>query len=231
MQQVAGDGDDLAAWDAVAEAYSAAPDVDWFDDFLARHLGDVTGTRILDLGCGDGRFAAQLHTQGADVVAIDGSAALLDIARTRHPGPHYEQRDLNAAGITTDDGAFDAVVSLMVLMDLRDLSNVRPRLAPGGVLVATLLHPAFYLQKTVDEDDGNGYRQVRGYLEHEDWWIEAFGGHWHHHRPLSAYIDWISSLGLGVVELFEPPAYVYEGWRRHIPTRLGLAARAIAQET
>jgi SAM-dependent methyltransferase len=220
--------DDLDAWDAVAATYAATPDVDWFDDVLARHLGDVRGKRILDLGCGDGRVAAQLHERGADVVGIDGSAALLAIAERDHPGPRYEQRDLTVAGVGDDDGAFDAVVCLMVLMDLRDLSRVRPRVAPGGVFVATMLHPAFFLQKTVDEADGRGHRQVRGYLEVEQWWIESFGGHWHHHRPLGAYVEWLASLGLGVTELFEPPAFVYEGWRRNIPTRLGLAARHVA---
>jgi hypothetical protein len=38
------------------------------------------------------------------------------------------------------------------------------------------------------------------------------------------YVSWLASCGLGVTELFEPPAYVYEGWRRAIPTRLGIAA-------
>ena len=48
--------------------------------------------------------------------------------------------------------------------------------ASRGVLVATILYPAFFPQKTVDEEGRGGYRQVRGYLENEAWWIEGFGG-------------------------------------------------------
>jgi SAM-dependent methyltransferase len=216
--------DDIEAWDAVAEAYAREPQIDLFDDFLDRHLGDVRGKRVLDLGCGHGWFAGRLHARGAEVVAVDGSERLLEIGRAAHPEVDFRRVDLVREGI---DGTYDAVVALMVLMDLADLAEVRPALAPDGVLVATLLHPSFFLQKTHDDDRG-GYREVRGYLDHETWRIESFGGHDHFHRPLGFYIDWIASLGLGVVELFEPPSASYEGWRTRIPTRLGLAPRPIS---
>lgn len=216
-------GDDLAAWDRTAAAYAAQPQVDWFDDFLDRHLGDVAGKRILDLGCGHGWFAERLRTRGAVVDAVDGSSELLTIARARYPDVEFRRADLRA-GI---EGEYDAVVVLMVLMDLPDLAVLRPHVRDGGVLLATILHPAFFLQKTVDDELG-GYREVRRYLDEEEWWIESFGGHRHYHRPISSYVSWISSLGLGVVELFEPPAAVYDGWRARIPTRLGLAARPLA---
>jgi len=216
---------DLDAWDAVADSYADQPQIDWFDEFLARHLGDVAGKRVLDLGCGHGWFTNELDRRGADVVGIDGSERLLAIARSRYPTATFEHRDL-ANGVGPDDGIFDAVVALMVLMDLADLSVLRPRIAPGGFVVATILHPAFFLQKTVDDEAG-GYRQVRGYLDEEQWWIESFGGHWHYHRPIGHYVDWLASIGLGLVELFEPSAAVYTDWRARIPTRLGLAARRI----
>jgi SAM-dependent methyltransferase len=212
-------------WDAAADAYVAQPQVDWFDDFLDRNLGDVAGKRVLDLGCGHGWFAAQLHERGADVVAVDGSARLLEIARDAHPEIDLRQVDLATEGI---DGTYDAVVALMVLMDVADLTRIRPTIAPGGVLVATMLHPSFWNQKTVDDPELGGYRRVRNYLDHETWNVESFGGHSHYHRPLGFYVEWLASLGLGVTELFEPPARVYEGWRERIPTRLGLAARPIA---
>lgn len=213
-------------WDAAADAYVRQPQVDWFDDFFDRHIPvDLTGMEVLDLGCGHGWFAADLHRRGAHVTAVDGSARLLEHAARDHPGPTYRHVDLAEEGIS---GRYDLVVSLMVLMDLPSLDNIT---ITTDRLVATLLHPAFFLQKTVDEDDAKtrGYRQVRGYLEHETWRIESFGGHSHYHRPLSHYVDWIASLGLGVTELFEPPAAVYDGWRRAIPTRLGIAAQPVVR--
>jgi SAM-dependent methyltransferase len=220
---VAGErADDIAAWDGAAAAYAAQSQVDWFDAFLERHLGDVEGKRVLDLGCGHGWFTHELHKRGADVVGVDGSQELLARARGRYPEVRFEQADLRQRY----KGDFDAVVALMVLMDIPDLSTLEITIGTGGVFVATILHPAFFLQETVEEGDA-GYRKVRGYLNEEAWWIEGFGGHWHYHRPLGAYVAWLATRGLGLVELFEPEAKVYEGWRRKIPTRLGLAARRL----
>ncbi len=165
--------DDLTAWNAIAAAYTEQAQVDSFDRFLDRYLADdLTGKRALDLGCGHGWFTNELHRRGAQVVGVDGSEALLDIARSRYPDVQFEQVDLRSGY----EGEFDTVVALMVLMDLPELSRLRLRVRAGGVFVATILHPAFFLQKTVDEDGGGGYRQVRGYLENEAWWIEGFGG-------------------------------------------------------
>ena len=62
--------------------------------FLDRHLGEVVGKRVLDLGCGHGWFSNELHRRGADVIGIDGSEALLDIGRARYPHVSFEQVDL-----------------------------------------------------------------------------------------------------------------------------------------
>src|SRR5437762_3426288 len=110
--------------------YAEQPQVDWFDEFLNRHLGEVGGKRVLDLGCGHGWFTSQLHAAGADVLGIDGSEALLDIARSRHPVVRFERVDLREEY----EAEFDIVVSLMVLMDIPDLSKLKLTIRPGGVL-------------------------------------------------------------------------------------------------
>lgn len=46
-------------------------------DDLVRRVRDVAGLKILDVGCGAGRYAAELLADGADVMGIDGSATLL----------------------------------------------------------------------------------------------------------------------------------------------------------
>src|SRR5215472_6887691 len=44
-------------------------------------IGSVDGKRILDVGCGTGRFTPRLHEAGADVVGIDASETMLEAAR------------------------------------------------------------------------------------------------------------------------------------------------------
>ena len=112
--------DDLAAWDGAAAAYTLQSQVDWFDGFLERHLGDVEGKRVLDLGCGHGWFTHELHQRGADVVGVDGSQELLARARGRYPEVRFEQADLRQRYV----GEFDVVVALMVLMDIPDLATL-----------------------------------------------------------------------------------------------------------
>lgn len=52
---------------------------------LSRLPADLTGLRVLDAGCGAGQMTAELATRGADVVAVDISPALVEIARARLP--------------------------------------------------------------------------------------------------------------------------------------------------
>src|SRR6056297_1012997 len=52
---------------------------------LSRLPEDLTGQRVLDAGCGAGQMTAELAARGADVVAIDISPSLVEIAEKRLP--------------------------------------------------------------------------------------------------------------------------------------------------
>jgi magnesium-protoporphyrin O-methyltransferase len=79
---------------------------------------DLHGTRILDAGCGTGAFAIEAARRGADVVAIDLSPSLVDVALHRvaqhldtfDAGGHIDFR----SGDFTDEalGEFDHVVAM-----------------------------------------------------------------------------------------------------------------------
>src|ERR1700736_1112826 len=49
--------------------------------WLERHLGDVNGLLILDVGCGIGRLSRAFAERGATVHGIDFAAAAIDVAR------------------------------------------------------------------------------------------------------------------------------------------------------
>ena len=59
---------------------------------------DMGGLRLLDAGCGTGALAIEAARRGADVMAIDISPTLIDLARERAP------KDLGAGRVTFDVG-------------------------------------------------------------------------------------------------------------------------------
>ena len=65
-----------------------ASEIGAITDRLERQLilelvGDVSGCRVLDVGCGDGEFAVELAKRGAIVVGIDASPEMIDAANSR----------------------------------------------------------------------------------------------------------------------------------------------------
>ena len=53
-------------------------------DLLLSHLpADMHGQRLLDAGCGTGALAVEAARRGAEVVAVDVSGGLVDVARRR----------------------------------------------------------------------------------------------------------------------------------------------------
>lgn len=234
---------DLASWDAAADAYArtGATVPPRFAQFLADAIGDPAGLDVLDVGCGHGWYTDALSRQGANAVGVDGSSRLLDIARRNHPTTDFAWADLTEGlPAPVRSRRFDRIVALMVLMDLPTLDpllrDVAACLRPSGRVVITLTHPAFFSHCPV-EDAGTGerYRKVTGYLAPEERWIMSFGGHRHYHRPLGWYVDNLASHGLAVTRLYEPPtpppecgSAAYGQWFSTIPTMLGLVARPLA---
>ncbi len=94
--------------------------------------------RVLDVGCGEGRFAAELVRAGAEVVGIDVAAEPLRRARERHP--ELDLRQMAAEGAwPLEDASFDAVWAGEVIEHVADtagwLSEARRVLRSGGSLL------------------------------------------------------------------------------------------------
>jgi ubiquinone/menaquinone biosynthesis C-methylase UbiE len=126
-----------AVWRGVPEG--AAPEA-----FAARRaflLANVrAGERVLDLGAGDGAFAAELLAAGCDVVAVDVAEEALRRARARVPGLDA-RRSEEGGRLPLDEDSVDAVWAGEVLEHVADvvglLAEVRRVLRWGGPLLVT----------------------------------------------------------------------------------------------
>ncbi len=80
---------------------------------LSRLPDDLRGARILDAGCGAGQMTAELAARGADVVAVDISPSLIDIAQRRLPIDLHGRVSFHAGDMLSPDlGRFDHVVAM-----------------------------------------------------------------------------------------------------------------------
>ena len=120
---------------------------------LSEHLGP--GMSVLELGCGAGYFTRELACSGAEVVAIDVSPDLLEIARTNCSAPNVRYQIQNAYELSYPDAVFDSVVGSSVLHHLEIEKAVREIyrvLKPGGRISFTepnMLNPQIAIQKNV----------------------------------------------------------------------------------
>jgi SAM-dependent methyltransferase/uncharacterized protein YbaR (Trm112 family) len=109
-----------------------------FLDYMQPHAADFfPGKKILDAGCGNGRFAYYAAKYGAEVWAIDlGPAVEVAQRNTRARNVHVVQADLHNPPFALE--SFDFIYSIGVLHHLPDpeaaFQNLLRFLKPGGVV-------------------------------------------------------------------------------------------------
>ncbi len=114
-------------------------------------VGEAAGLTVLDLGCGTGRHSVWLANAGANVTAVDFSEGMLAQARrkTEAGKVQFLTYDLHQP-LPFQAGAFDLVVSGLVLEHLQDLDlffgEARRVLRGGGRAVVSAMHPAMFLR-------------------------------------------------------------------------------------
>jgi len=120
---------------------------------LSTHLR--AGMRVLELGCGTGYFTRELARSEAEIVAVDLSPELLEIAKTHSSTPNVHYEIQNACALKCADAVFDSVVGSSVLHHL-DLKKALPEiyrvLKQHGSIYLTepnMLNPQIAIQKNV----------------------------------------------------------------------------------
>jgi len=122
-----------------------------FDRYYSRRdtldlLGSVAGCRILDAGCGIGKYAVDLSLAGADVVGIDHDEHALELARAlAGTAVDFRKADLNKSLAFLGRCSFDAVLCSLALHYVEDwstpLAEFKNLLKPGKQLVLSVHHP------------------------------------------------------------------------------------------
>ena len=100
---------------------------------LGRLPQNLRGKRILDAGCGAGQMTAELAARGAEVVAIDISPQLVEIARKRLPEHLSDQVRFPSGDMLSESlGAFDHVMAMdsMIYYEADDLGRALAGLCP-----------------------------------------------------------------------------------------------------
>lgn len=120
---------------------------------IASLVGAVDGLMVVDVGCGTGRHAVRLAAGGAQVVALDFSPRMLEIARAKAGAERvrFHLHDLTTR-LPLDDRAADRVLCCLVLEHVADLVSLFRELgricapAPRGLIVVSAMHPAMLLR-------------------------------------------------------------------------------------
>ena len=138
-------------------------------------LGTLSGSRLLDVGCGDGAFTRILAANFVEIHGIDVQEPFLEDFRKIVAGDaRYRVANMSASEMTFPDAHFDSIVSIETLEHIPDLvgaaSEICRVLKPGGELLITVPNRWFPFEN-------HGMRI----------------GSWEHHGriPLLPYLPWL----------------------------------------
>ena len=174
--------------------------------------GTVEGLRILDCGCGEGRFCRILAGRGAAyVLGLDLCEPMVEAARERQSSRDaYCVADVQDLGFLAEE-TFDLVVSYLNQCDLPDFAannrEVFRVLRSGGRFIVANLHP---MRSAV----GSWQRTEDGVKQHVilDRYFDEGERHWtmmgvdftNFHRSLSTYTRGFLAAGFCIEGIIEP---------------------------
>jgi SAM-dependent methyltransferase len=227
-------------WDADADDYLAAhgeflgaADFVWCPEGLresdAGLLGELAGRRVLEVGCGSAPCARWLAAQGARVVGLDLSAAMLRhaVRAAQETGISIPLVQADAGRLPFAEGSFDLACSAFGAVPfvadsaavMREVARV---LRPGGRWVFAVTHP---LRWIFPDDPGEaGLTVVQSYFDRTPYVeVDCLGNptYVEHHRTLGDRVREVVGAGLVLENLVEPewPVNLQREWGQWSPLR------------
>ena len=173
----------LDAYETLAEAYAAAVDTKPHNAYYERPatlslMPEVKGKKVFDAGCGSGVYSEWLIERGAEVVAVDASPKMVELAKQRlGSSVNVRQADLSQPLAFLQDSSFDVVLCPLVLEYIEDwhrtFAEIYRVLRPEGHFVFSVSHPFHdyiyfksnnYFETELVGGEWRGFEGVRVYM-------------------------------------------------------------------
>lgn len=175
-------------------------------------LPEISGKRILDLGCGLGWVCRWMREQGAvSVLGIDLSTNMIEMAKKKTNDPSIQYRIEDLETLNLPEASFDLAFSSLTFHYIKDfkrlVQNIHLSLAPGGSFIFTIEHPIFMAAshpQWITDRDGRKTWPVNGYsIEGErktDWFAK---GVIKYHRKVDTTLNALISAGFEILRIEE----------------------------
>lgn len=183
-------------------------------------LPDLTGKKVLDLGCGVGDHLQIYLELGAEkVVGLDLSSAMLEqaqhnFAKNGWKPTAYQFYNLPMQQLDQIDGKFDVITSSFAFHYIEDfadlLTKIRQKLAPNGTLIFSQEHPittCFRGGDRWEKDENNQQVAYRlNYYRDEgerdrNWFKQPFKTY---HRTIATIFNQLVQTGFKIEQVEEP---------------------------
>jgi SAM-dependent methyltransferase len=184
-------------------------------------------SRVLESGCGAGRYVKYLHDRGWDVVGLEWDKEAVDMIRNYWPECTAVQGD--SANSPFEENSFDGVISLGVIEHWIDgpqapLKDIYRILKPGGLAIITApclntirkIKKVTWWNEIVSENNAtmrwlrkDGEVPNRKNKEYLYWPYPTYGDFFEYRFTKKEFIDEISKAGFRVIE--HSPIAVVDG--------------------
>ncbi len=198
------------AYNQIAEEFARIIDTKPHNAYYERPatlslLGEVSGQRVLDAGCGPGAYAEWLVKHGAQVVAVDANRKMVRLAKERLAGKAMVRlANLEEPLTFLEDSSFDIILSALVMDYVKDwtvpFTEFYRLLRARGMLIFSIAHPF---------EEFEAHRQTSNYfqIERVEYKSTGFGKSVvmpSYRRPLSEVLNPLIEAGFNLDKILEP---------------------------
>ncbi len=183
------------------------------DPALLKVIGDVSGKKVLDLGCGYGRLTNLLASKGGICTGIDYSEKLIEIAQAsaKNQGLGVDFQVMDATEIGDLEGEFDLILISILFPHLPDYKRalslargIKNLAKSDAYLIIGEPHPAFdyYMRNRLASGDFEYFNSGLGYdfkMELGATALESEAYHW----TLADYSKLIDESGFLIEKIIE----------------------------